>query len=61
MSEEWLIKGAAIVGGEPADIHLKDGVIAGIGRDDVMAPASVPVLTGCATKVPGCVKKAECP
>ena len=33
MSEEWLIRGAAIVGGEPADIHLKDGVIAGIGQD----------------------------
>src|SRR6202035_669355 len=33
MSEEWLIKGAAIAGGEPADIHLKDGVVARIGRD----------------------------
>src|ERR1700733_1833648 len=41
MSEEWLIKGAAIVGGEPADIHLKDGVIAGIGQDLDAPGASV--------------------
>src|ERR1700727_3992335 len=41
MSEEWLIKGAAIVGGEPADMHLKDGVIAGIGRDLDAPGASV--------------------
>ncbi|HEY1670159.1 MAG TPA: amidohydrolase family protein, partial [Trebonia sp.] len=41
MSEEWLIKGAAIVGGEPADIHLKDGVIAGIGPDLDAPGASV--------------------
>jgi dihydroorotase len=32
VSEEWLIKDAAIVGGDPQDIHLKDGVIARIGQ-----------------------------
>src|ERR1700733_5249389 len=41
MSEEWLIKGAAIPGGEPADIHLKDGVVARIGRDLDAPGASV--------------------
>jgi dihydroorotase len=33
VSEEWLIKGARVVGGDPADLHLKDGVIAAIGAD----------------------------
>jgi dihydroorotase len=37
MSGEWLIKGAAVTGGEPADIHVKDGVIA-----DVAANLAVP-------------------
>ena len=31
VNEEWLIKGASIVGGETADLHLKDGVIAAVG------------------------------
>jgi dihydroorotase len=39
MSEEWLIKGACVVGGEPIDIHLKDGVIARLG-DGLTAPGA---------------------
>jgi dihydroorotase len=31
MSEEWLIRGGRIEGGEPADIHLSRGVIAAVG------------------------------
>ncbi len=31
MSEEWLIRGARIAGGEPTDIHLSGGVIAAVG------------------------------
>ena len=31
MSDEWLIKGASITGGDTADIHVKDGVIAALG------------------------------
>jgi dihydroorotase len=38
---EWLIKGASVVGGEPADIHLRDGVIAAIGQDLDAPGASV--------------------
>jgi hypothetical protein len=30
MSDEWLIKGASVTGGEPADIHVKDGIIAAV-------------------------------
>ena len=41
MSEEWLIKSASIVGGEPRDLHLKDGVIAGIGDGLTAAGANV--------------------
>ena len=41
MAEEWLIKGASVTGGEPADIHLKDGVIAQIGQDLDAPGASV--------------------
>ena len=41
MSEEWLIKGASIVGGEPTDIHLKDGVIAAVGRGLAAGRATV--------------------
>jgi dihydroorotase len=37
--EEWLIKGAAAVGGEPTDIHLKDGVIARVG-DNLAVPSA---------------------
>ena len=33
MSEQWLIKGASVTGGEPADIHVRDGVIAAVGHD----------------------------
>jgi len=38
---EWLIKGASVAGGEPADIHLRDGVIAAIGQDLDAPGASV--------------------
>ncbi len=38
---EWLIKGASVAGGEPADIHLRGGVIAAIGRDLDAPGASV--------------------
>jgi dihydroorotase len=31
VTEEWLIRGARIAGGEPADIHLSGGVIAAVG------------------------------
>ena len=41
MSEEWLIKGASIGGGEPKDIHLKDGVIAEIGDGLTTSGANV--------------------
>jgi len=41
MAEEWLIKGASVTGGEPADIHLKDGVIAQVGQDLDAPGASV--------------------
>ena len=41
MSEEWLIKGVAIVGGEPTDLHLKDGVVAAAGRGLTAAGATV--------------------
>ena len=41
MTQEWLIKGAYVTGGEPADIHLKDGVVARIGRDLDAPGASV--------------------
>jgi len=41
MAEEWLIKGASVAGGEPADIHLKDGVIAQVGQDLDAPGASV--------------------
>ena len=36
---EWLIRGASIAGGDPADIHVKDGVIAAIG-DGLTAPGA---------------------
>ncbi len=35
----WLIKGARVAGGEPADILLRDGVIAAIGPDAAAAGA----------------------
>jgi dihydroorotase len=31
VNDEWLIRGARIAGGDPADIHLSDGVIAAVG------------------------------
>ena len=46
MSEEWLIKRAAIVGGDPRDIHLKDGVIARIGENLEAPGATVLDATG---------------
>jgi dihydroorotase len=30
VTEEWLIKGVGITGGEPTDLHLRDGVIASV-------------------------------
>jgi len=41
MAEEWLIKGASVTGGEPGDIHLKDGVVAQVGQDLDAPGASV--------------------
>ena len=41
MGEQWLIKGAAVISGEPADIHVKDGVIAAVGRHLDAAGAAV--------------------
>jgi len=41
MTEEWLIKGASILGGAAQDIHLKEGVIARIGQDLDAADATV--------------------
>jgi len=39
MTEEWLIKGAAVNGGARADLHLKDGVVAETG-DDLTVPGA---------------------
>jgi dihydroorotase len=41
MKEEWLIKGASIVGGELTDIHLKDGIISQIANNLSMPQATV--------------------
>jgi dihydroorotase len=37
----YLIKGVSIVGGEPTDLLVRDGVVAGVGRDAVAAGAEV--------------------
>ena len=41
MSEEWLIKGASINGGEPTDLHLAGGGIAAVGHGLAAAGATV--------------------
>jgi dihydroorotase len=54
LSEEWLIKGASIVGGEPRDIHLKDGVIAEIG-DGLTVPTATVLDASGLIALPGLV------
>ena len=54
MSDEWLIKGASIAGGEPADIHLKDGVIAAVGGG-LAAPGATVLDAGGLVALPGLV------
>jgi dihydroorotase len=54
VSEEWLIKGASIGGGEPADIHLADGVIVAVevGLD---VPGATALDAGGLVALPGLV------
>jgi dihydroorotase len=54
MSEEWLIRGARIVGGEPADIHLAGGVIAAVGAG-LSAPGARVLDAAGLIAVPGLV------
>ena len=54
MSDEWLIKGASIVGGETADLHLKDGVIAAVGGG-LSAPGATVLDAGGLVALPGLV------
>jgi dihydroorotase len=44
--EEWLIKGARIAGGEPADLHLSGGVIAAVGAGLSVPGARILDATG---------------
>jgi dihydroorotase len=37
----YLVKGVSVVGGEPTDLLIRDGVVAGLGRDAVAAGAEV--------------------
>jgi len=41
LTQEWLIKGASIVGGPPVDLHLRDGLIAAIGDGLTVSGAQV--------------------
>jgi dihydroorotase len=54
MSDEWLIKGASIAGGEPADIHIKDGVIAAVGGG-LAAPGATVLEADGLVALPGLV------
>ncbi|HTR90821.1 MAG TPA: dihydroorotase [Trebonia sp.] len=54
LSEEWLIRGAAIAGADPKDIHLKDGVIAAIG-DAISAPDATVLDAAGLVALPGLV------
>jgi dihydroorotase len=46
VSEEWLIRGARIAGGEPADVHLSGGVIAAVGAGLSVPGARILDATG---------------
>jgi dihydroorotase len=54
MSDEWLIKGASIAGGEPADIHIKDGVVAAVGGG-LAAPGATVLEADGLVALPGLV------
>ncbi len=54
MTDEWLIKGAAITGGEPAHIHVRDGVIAAVGAN-LTAPGARVVDAAGLVALPGLV------
>ncbi|RFU42172.1 dihydroorotase [Actinomadura logoneensis] len=54
MSTTYLIKGARVLGGDPADILVRDGVIAGIGPDLAADGAEV-VEAGGLVALPGLV------
>ncbi len=54
MSEEWLIRGAAVTGGDPRDIHLKDGIIAAVG-DGISAPDATVLDAAGLVALPGLV------
>jgi dihydroorotase len=54
MTEQWLIKGVAVNGGEPRDLHLKDGVIADIG-DGLTAKGATVLDAGGLVALPGLV------
>ncbi|MGH3319274.1 MAG: dihydroorotase [Streptosporangiaceae bacterium] len=40
-SPEWILRGPRVAGGEPADIHVRDGVIAEIGAGPTAAGAGI--------------------
>src|SRR5438876_1259272 len=54
MSEQWLIRGASVLGGERADIHIRDGVIAAIG-DGLAAPGASVLDAAGLVALPGLV------
>ena len=51
---EWLIRGAAATGGAPADIHVRDGVIAAVGSG-LDAPGAAVLDAGGLVALPGLV------
>jgi len=54
VNEEWLIKGVAVVGGEPTDLHVKDGVIAAVGGG-LAAPGATVLEADGLVALPGLV------
>ena len=54
VSGHWLIKGAGIAGGAPADIHIKDGVIAAVGSW-LDAPGAAVIAADGLVALPGLV------
>ena len=54
MSEEWLIQGADITGGGPADIHLRGGRVAAVGRN-LDAPGASVIAAAGLVALPGLV------
>jgi dihydroorotase len=51
---DWLIKGVRLAGGEAADIHVADGIVAGIGRD-LSAPGAPQLDAAGLVALPGLV------